>query len=138
MNKGVKVNIDYSSGYCIITGLIGDSINTLKVPIRGFDIEGNYVSGYSRKNSSVTKREIRSRIGLFFNRNANFKYSDKAINNVDPIVYGALKEWDNINDTEYSLQYLKTIVEDCEDKIEEEDNFKENSRKNKWIHKRKS
>lgn len=109
-NRGVKVEVDYHTGYYYIYGIYqGDPIRIQK-PIRGTDRDGEFKASFSRRLIGYRREEMENEMERILKEEPNFKYSPKLLKKVDPLMYKILEDWDRISLTTYSRDYLKTMT----------------------------
>ena len=112
MNKSnIKVVIDYYTNSCIISGMYEGKPTTIKRPITGLNDHMTFSRNYSAKAIKNGRDYMLYKIEKFQESNPGFKYSEKLIKNVDPLIFFALNRWDMMGETNYALDYLKSIVQ---------------------------
>lgn len=112
MNKSnIKVVIDYYTNGCTISGIYEGKTTTIKRSITGFNDHMTFSRNYSGKAIKNGRDYMLDKIEEFQEANPDFKYSEKLIKNVDPLIFFALERWDMMGETKYALDYLKSIVQ---------------------------
>lgn len=111
MNNNIKVEVDYFSNNCIISGFCDGQIKTINRPITGLNDHMAFSRNYSGKKIKNMREYMTYRMEKFQEENPDFEYSRKLINNVDPLIFDALNRWDMMEDTNYAMDYLKSIVQ---------------------------
>lgn len=118
-DKGVKVVVDYTRGYYNIIGIYNDRVYQIHKPIRGHDKDGFFKASYSRRLVKLRRKQMERDIKKIIKKDPNFKYSEKMIKKVDPLMYKVLQDWDMKSETTYALDYLKTMIQ----KFDKEQSF---------------
>ncbi len=135
----VKVTVDYANGCYNVTGLYQGEVFSIHKPIRGVDRDGLYKSNYSigllQRRRNQILRDIRKYI---LNQYPNFNYSSKTIKNADPVMYKALKDWDNMNSTHYAIDYIRTVIQSFDYSNIKPNLFKEKCKKTRAMNLKKA
>lgn len=112
--KGIKVHVDYSVGVYYIEGYIrGNKYNYAK-PIKGMDKDMVYKKYYSSSISSDIRRYMQKAVFNMKRKDTNFKYSNKLLKKVDPVMFATLQDWDKMAGTNYAFDYLKTAIKEID------------------------
>ena len=120
MNNKVKIIVDYTNGQYNIIGLNHtefkpfeeskivekDKIFNISKPIRGVDENGYYKASYDNKSIKIARHRMKDALSKL----SSSDYCIKDIKNADPALFMLLRNWDEINQTEYATEYLKVIT----------------------------
>lgn len=112
MSKEIKVTVDYANGCYNVTGLRDGKPYTLSKPIRGRDVDGIYRENFSTTLRQERQERMKADIRSLLITDRGFRFSRRALNDVDPTMYAALSDWDRMNRTNYARRYLRSIVEE--------------------------
>ena len=112
MGKNIDVVVDYRNGAYNVLGLTDDNKNsTINKPIRGIDKDGLMKASFSRDVENKRRNEVRRYLARIIRENPDTEFSTKAVKDVDLLLFKALQDWDDLNKTRYSMEYLKTVTE---------------------------
>ena len=125
MKEEVRVTVDYANGMYNVAGIHKDKVFWIEQPINGFDEYNSFIPGYNREVIRDRRYEIQDDIqNLIVKNNPNFKYSKRAIKNVDTLMYTVLKDCDGKNGTTFALDYLKSIIQTFDSKAMSKEDYK--------------
>ena len=109
--NNLKVVVDYYTNSCSVTGIYEGKQITITRPITGFNEHMGYLRNYAGKSIKNKVGYMEYKMEQFKKENPNFKYYEKIIENVDPLIFSALERWDMMGYTNYAMDYLKSIVQ---------------------------